>query len=85
MRNILDGVQSHGTVVLGGDWNTSTYNSSHAVHAFLCFWRRVMMGVDNAIRNHYLHPYRKFEKDLFDLLEDRGFDYRHCNHLGSTP
>jgi hypothetical protein len=69
-------------VVIGGDWNTSTYNSSRALHAILGFWLRVLMGVDNVIRNHYLHPYTLFERDLFRLLEDRGFDYRACNRLG---
>jgi hypothetical protein len=69
-------------VVIGGDWNTSTYNSSRALHAILGFWLRVLMGVDNVIRNHYLHPYRHFERDLFRLLEERGFDYRECNRLG---
>jgi endonuclease/exonuclease/phosphatase family metal-dependent hydrolase len=82
MRSILDQVGGPPAAVLGGDWNTSTYNSSHAAYAFFCFWRRVFMGVDNAIRHHYLHPYRKFEKDLFDLLEDRGFEYRASNCLG---
>ncbi len=76
--------QSHDRkgVVIGGDWNTSTYNSSRALHAILGFWLRVLMGVDNVIRNHYLHPYRHFERDLFRLLEERGFDYRACNCLG---
>ena len=82
MRSILSQVGGVGAAVLGGDWNTSTYNSSNAALAFCSFWRRVFMGVDNAIRHHYLHPYRKFEKKLFDLLEDRGFEYRHSNCLG---
>jgi endonuclease/exonuclease/phosphatase family metal-dependent hydrolase len=69
-------------VVVGGDWNTSTYNSSRALTAILGFWLRVLMGVDSVIRNHYLHPYNRFERDLFRLLEKRGFDYRDCNHLG---
>ena len=81
MRDVIDAVGRH-AVVLGGDWNTSTYNSSRAIHAILGFWLRVMMGVDNVIRNHYLHPYRRFEKDMFGLLEERGFDYRECNRLG---
>jgi hypothetical protein len=34
------------------------------------------------IRNHYLHPYRRFEKGLFDLLESRGFEYKKSNVLG---
>ncbi|MGA2594832.1 MAG: endonuclease/exonuclease/phosphatase family protein [Bryobacteraceae bacterium] len=82
LRDLLDSLDGRQAVVLGGDWNTSTYNSSHAVHAILGFWLRVTMGVDNVIRNHYLHPYRRFEKDLFRLLEERGFDYRACNRLG---
>ncbi|MFN7992930.1 MAG: endonuclease/exonuclease/phosphatase family protein [Bryobacteraceae bacterium] len=82
LRDILDALGERSRVVVGGDWNTSTYNSSRAVHAILGFWLRVMMGVDNVIRNHYLHPYRRFEKDLFALLEERGFDYRACNCLG---
>jgi endonuclease/exonuclease/phosphatase family metal-dependent hydrolase len=85
LRDVLNGIDTMGgaqAVVMGGDWNTSTYNSSRAVHAILGFWLRVLMGVDNVIRNHYLHPYRRFERDLFRLLEKRGFDYRECNRLG---
>jgi endonuclease/exonuclease/phosphatase family metal-dependent hydrolase len=84
LRDILDTLPNRGCkgVVIGGDWNTSTYNSSRALHAILGFWLRVLMGVDNVIRNHYLHPYTLFERDLFRLLEERGFDYRACNRLG---
>src|ERR1039458_8407000 len=82
LRDVLDSVGAAQAVVVGGDWNTSTYNSSRALHAILGFWLRVLMGVDNVIRNHYLHPYRRFERDLFRLLEERGFDYRESNRLG---
>ncbi len=81
MRRILDALPP-GPVVLGGDWNTSTYDSSHALYAIVGFWRRVLMGVDYTVRNHYLHPERWFERSLFRLLEARGFDYRACNRLG---
>ena len=46
------------------------------------FWLRVFLGVDNVIDNHYLHPYNRFEKELFALLDERGFDYRTCNRIG---
>jgi len=74
LRDVLNDIGDKHAVVIGGDWNTSTYNSSRALHAILGFWLRVLMGVDNVIRNHYLHPYRHFERDLFRLLEERGFD-----------
>jgi len=82
MRHILDAVDNGQPVLLGGDWNTSTYNSSRAFHAIMGFALRVLMGVDNVIRNHYLYPERRFERELFRLLEARGFDYSRCNQLG---
>ena len=95
MRDVLDGLdgldadgplrQGYGgqvPTILGGDWNTTTYNSSTAFRAIMGFWLRVFMGVDHVIRNHYLHPYNRFEKELFDLLESRGFEYRHSNLIG---
>ena len=82
MRDVLDALATDRPMVIGGDWNTMTYNSSRAFHAIMGFWLRVFMGVDNVINNHYLHPYKRFEKELFDLLEARGFDYRGCNTLG---
>ena len=82
MRTVLDAIPSEVPVVLGGDWNTSTYDSSRAFRAIVGFWLRVLMGVDHAIRNHYLHPERLFERGLFRLLEERGFDYRRSNRMG---
>ncbi|HEX8353749.1 MAG TPA: endonuclease/exonuclease/phosphatase family protein, partial [Pyrinomonadaceae bacterium] len=41
-------------VLIGGDWNTSTYNSRRAVYAIAGFFRRVLMGVGHVIENHYL-------------------------------
>jgi endonuclease/exonuclease/phosphatase family metal-dependent hydrolase len=82
MRDVLDSLPEGTRAVIGGDWNTTTYNSSRAFHAIMGFWLRVFMGVENVIRNHYLHPYNFFERDLFRLIESRSFDYRGCNRLG---
>lgn len=83
MRQVLDSSPASGPLVLGGDWNTSTYNSSRAFWAIMGFWLRVFMGAGNVIRNHYLHPENWFERDLFRLLEVRGFDYRQSNVMGA--
>jgi endonuclease/exonuclease/phosphatase family metal-dependent hydrolase len=79
MREVLDQLDPSLPTVIGGDWNTSTYDSSHALWAILGFWRRVFMGVDHVIHNHYLYPDSYFERDLFRLLEKQGFDYRAAN------
>jgi len=72
----LDGLSPRLPVLIGGDWNTSTYNSRRAVYSIAGFFRRVMMGVGHVIENHYLNPARWFERGLFGELERRGYDYR---------
>ncbi len=69
-------------VIIGGDWNTSTYNSRRAVFAIVGFFRRVMMGVGNFLKNHYPYPDRWFERHLFRMLEREGYDYRTLNQAG---
>jgi len=81
MRDILDALGDDGAAIVGGDWNTTTHNSSKAFYAIMGYWLRVFMGIDRSIE-HYLHPERWFEADLFRMLEARGFDYRGCNQLG---
>ncbi len=69
-------------VVIGGDWNTSTYNSSSAFLCIVGYCRRVLMGVHNMLENHYPHPDRWFERHLFRELERRGYRYRDLNEPG---
>ena len=82
MRVVLDAVSGDLPAILGGDWNTSTYDSSRAYRAIFGFWRRVTMGVDHVMRNHYLHPERWFERGLFQLLAGRGFEVDRSNRMG---
>ncbi len=81
MCGVLEAVDGSGPTVIGGDWNTSTHNSSRASYAIMGYWLRVFMGVERAIK-HYLHPYLHFERPLFELLEHHGFDYRRSNRIG---
>jgi endonuclease/exonuclease/phosphatase family metal-dependent hydrolase len=85
MQLVLDHVESlrpRLPILIGGDWNTSGYNSKRAFYTIAGFWRRVMMGVGHVLRNHYVHPERWFERDLFGELERRGFNYRDLNEMG---
>lgn len=68
--------------VIGGDWNTTTYNSQTAARAIFGYGRRVLMGVKRTVRNHFPHPDRYFEKGLFSELEKRGYDYKNLNETG---
>jgi endonuclease/exonuclease/phosphatase family metal-dependent hydrolase len=79
----LDSLKPQLPVLIGGDWNTQTYNSSRALYSILGFFRRTAMGVGHVIKNHYPYPDRWFERHLFRELERRGYDYRSMNEAGA--
>ncbi len=68
--------------VIGGDWNTTTFNSQSSTRAILGYWRRVVMGPKRVVKKHFPHPDRYFERGLFGELEKRGFDYKNLNEIG---
>ena len=68
--------------IIGGDWNTTTFNAQNATRAILGYWRRVMMGIKNVAVNHFPHPDRYFERGLFAELAAYGYAYKPLNELG---
>jgi endonuclease/exonuclease/phosphatase family metal-dependent hydrolase len=86
MKIVLDHLDALATplpTVIGGDWNTTTFNAQSANRAIAGYFRRVAMGVKNVTRNHYPFPDRYFERGLFQELERRGYDYKNLNERGA--
>lgn len=69
--------------LIGGDWNTTGFNSQSSTRAIMGYWRRVFMGPKNVAKNHLPHPERYFEKPLFDMVEKRGYNFRDLNNVGA--
>jgi endonuclease/exonuclease/phosphatase family metal-dependent hydrolase len=84
MKIVLDHLEALPKLptIIGGDWNTTTFNSSRAVFSILGYCRRVLMGVRNIVHNHYPHPDRWFERKLFREIEKRGYNYKDLNEIG---
>ena len=84
MRLILDHLETLEPLptLIGGDWNTTTFNSQSSTRAILGYWRRVFMGPKNVAKNHLPFPERFFEKKLFNEIESRGFNYKEFNEIG---
>ncbi|MEO7659270.1 MAG: endonuclease/exonuclease/phosphatase family protein [Pyrinomonadaceae bacterium] len=85
IKIILDHLETLPTLptLIGGDWNTTTFNSQNAARAILGYWRRVMMGPKNFALNHLPHPDRYFERAMFGELGSRGFEYQTLNEIGA--
>jgi len=71
-----------GPLVLGGDWNTTTYDAQSVVAALLNVVGRRRGNLERAMHVDYLHPERRFEKGLFEALGAEGFDWESCNPHG---
>ncbi|MFN0140189.1 MAG: endonuclease/exonuclease/phosphatase family protein [Pyrinomonadaceae bacterium] len=84
MQIILDHLETLPRLptIIGGDWNTTTFNAQTATRAILGYWRRIMMGIKNVAKNHFPHPDRYFERGLFGDLESRGYEYESFNEIG---
>jgi hypothetical protein len=84
MKIILDHLETLPKLptIIGGDWNTTTFNSQNSTRAIMGYWRRVFMGPKRVTKKHFPHPDRFFEKGLFGELERRGYDYKNLNEIG---
>lgn len=83
LRDVLCVLPKVGSVVLGGDFNTSTYDARNTMFTALgLLYKTLFFGPDSIMRNHYLHPDRRFDRPLFREIERFGLDYKNCNELG---
>lgn len=85
MKIILDHLETLPAMptLIGGDWNTTTFNSQSSTRAIMGYWRRVFMGPKNVAKNHLPHPERYFERPMFTDLERRGYNFRKLNNVGT--
>jgi endonuclease/exonuclease/phosphatase family metal-dependent hydrolase len=69
--------------VLGGDWNTTTFDCQSGMAAVADFFSRLPRGLERTLLTDPLHPERSRERPLFKTLERAGFDWESCNVPGA--
>ena len=84
LRDVLQKVEQRslaGRVLLGGDLNANTYDAGSIGQLCLNVTRKLVRGGFPHAIHHYLHPYELYERPVFSLLEEQGFDYRSFNEM----
>lgn len=80
----LAALEERPRALVAGDWNTNTLDTTHGPAVFLSVLKQVLLtGPQAMIRRHYPGPEHKFDRPLFRMLENRGFDFRGCNEPGA--
>jgi hypothetical protein len=84
MKIVLDHLETLPKLptIIGGDWNTTTFNSQTSTRAILGYFRRIAMGIRSVAKNHFPHPDRYFELGMFAEIEAQGFEYKSYNEDG---
>ena len=84
MKIVLDHLETLPNLptIIGGDWNTTTFNIQTSTRAILGYFRRIAMGIRRVAKNHFPHPDRYFERAMFADIESRGYEYRSFNQEG---
>ncbi len=71
-----------GPRLIGGDWNTTTYDCQSARPAMVGLLGRLFEGLQRSIQDHHLRPERRHERPLFEGLRRHGFEWQPCNVAG---
>lgn len=70
-------------VLIAGDWNTNTLDTTHGPGVLWSVLKQLLLtGPQPMIRRHYPKPHEKFDRPLFQMLEDAGYNFRDCNEDG---
>jgi len=73
-----------GAALIGGDWNTHTYNSHNFVSMALGGIHRYIAGIGKTLSRFYPEPDQFFERKLFQTLKRHEFSHEDFNVLNST-
>ena len=79
LEAVIKGMPIADIQLLGGDWNTSTFNLRRKPElAWQVITKFITIGFKGAIEN-YMTPELKFDKPIFDMLQKHGFEHNGFN------
>jgi len=80
IRQVLQELSPHYFSLLGGDWNTNTFNTTGGLSLFKDILKTLLKpGPRQMVAKHFRAPNLHFDKNLFSELEEWGFDYESVN------
>ena len=85
MRDVLGMLEERGLserCVIGGDFNTNTYDVTSVPRIVGNVVAKLARGGMAHAIHHYVHPYERYEKAVFGALAASGFEYMPLNAPG---
>lgn len=85
LRDLLRKLEERGVAercVVGGDFNTMTYDLKSIPRLLWNIFLKMLRGGFPHAIHHYVHPYKIYEKPIFDELDAAGFGWKDFNAIG---
>ncbi|MEW6776257.1 MAG: endonuclease/exonuclease/phosphatase family protein [Bdellovibrionota bacterium] len=85
MKDVLAKLEERGVAersLIGGDFNTMTYDLKSIPRLLWNIFSKLLRGGFPHAIHHYVHPYKLYEKPIFDELVRHGFSYEPFNVPG---
>lgn len=75
--------QGDDCVLLGGDWNTNTLDSTSTLRLAVSVLHQLLrFRPKRMVREHHTYPERYFDRAIFQMLQSFGFEFENCNEIG---
>ncbi len=83
LKAVVTSFNGSGPVLVAGDWNTNTLDSSSGPGLFTSIVGQLLRRGPRAMLDFYLpYPERHYDRLLFEMLEEAGFGFEEVNDLG---
>lgn len=85
LRDALRVLEERGVAeraLIGGDFNTTTYDLKSIPRLLRNIFSKLLRGGFPHAIHHYVHPYKLYEREIFEELRARGFEYAPFNAMG---
>ncbi|MCW5828466.1 MAG: endonuclease/exonuclease/phosphatase family protein [Deltaproteobacteria bacterium] len=80
----LNGVRAGKPVIVGGDWNTSTYDLQSPLHLAWNLLKKFLRGGFAHAVPSYMTPYEIYDREIFETAVRNGFAWREFNNLAQS-
>lgn len=89
LRDLLARLEERGVAercVVGGDFNTTTYDLKSIPRLTWNIFKKMLRGGFPHAIHHYVHPHEIYDRPVFDALDAAGFDWKSFNApaIGTT-
>ncbi len=82
IKPVIETLKNKKNVLLAGDWNTNTLNTTNSVTLAMSLLKQIFRGPKKVATEHYPYPEKHFDRLIFDYLSKNNLEHASFNEEG---